>query len=134
RDYGGENGQGFIYKGKNLLFESALMIGDSESRVSNNARNGDDADEHFVNKERVKREEVNDTNGFQAISVFTDEGNPSALKIEVTNKHIAFPEDNHDYILVEYEVKNTANTDLENIHVGLFTDWDIDESDKNITK
>jgi len=31
-------------------------------------------------------------------------------------------------------VFNKSSTTLSNIYVGLFTDWDVDESDKNITK
>ena len=129
--YGSENGQGFTYKGNNLIYESSLMIGNSSNAVSNNARVDDYADEHFVKSKRAMKKTA-DPGVFLAESVFTDAASPNSLHIEVTNRHMS--ETGKDYVLVEYEVKNTGNEDLNNVYLGLFTDWDIDESDKNVTK
>lgn len=129
--YGSENGQGFTYKGNNLIYEASLMIGNSSYAVSNNARVDDYANEHFVKSKRAIKKTA-DPGVFLAESVFTDAASPNPLYVEVTNRHMS--EADKDYVLVEYEVKNTGNTDLDNVYLGLFTDWDIDESDKNVTK
>lgn len=131
-DFGAEKGNGFKYKDEQLLFEAALMIGNSITNLSDNVRVNNQANEHFVSKQNI----VQDFEGesFKAFAVFTDEGNPHPLHLEVTNTHIADDTGGKGSVLVEYEVKNTGTTDLNNVYVGLFTDWDIDESDNNITK
>ena len=37
-------------------------------------------------------------------------------------------------MIVEYEILNRNAADLANIHVGLFTDWDVDDDGKDVTK
>lgn len=128
-------GQGFRYKGNNMLYEASLMIGTGPAQVSNNTRNGDTADEDFVKKQKAERKDQGVNSYFNASSVFTDKGSSKKMDIEVTNTHIAFP-DNADknFVVVEYDIKNSSTSDLTNVYAGMFVDWDINNAEKNVTR
>gem|GEM_PF-2477983 len=127
-------GLGFRYKGSQLLYEASLMIGNSPSAVSNNARSSEgDADEHFIKRVSVK-EAITDST-ISGSSEFDDSGNPSRLKIDVRHKvtvNSKSPDDK--YIIAEYEVVNRSTSNLDGIYIGLFTDWDIDDPEFNATR
>lgn len=129
-----QRGLGFLYKGKSLLFEGALMIGNSPSRVSNNARAAsDETDEHFVSTLNAYEVE-NNADSVVAASEFDDRANPNRLNIAVKHRMIGYKKAPDDkYIIAEYEVFNTTNFELKNVHVGLFMDWDILGEEANAT-
>lgn len=135
RDSDNQNGLGFQYKSNPLLFEAALMIGNSPSAVSNNARSrSGEADEHFVKKVRA----FNDTDtkaAFLGRSEFDDSGNPNSLNLYVKHSLTAFSKRPDDkYVMAEYEIINTGTSILNGVYAGLFTDWDIEQSGKDATK
>lgn len=133
--FNAENGLGFIYKNNALLFEASLLIGNSSTRVSNNTRSSDgDADNHFVRKTIVRR--VEDSNAdYEGFSEFRDSNSPLPLDVEVKHTIRAFKDAPDDkYVIADYEIKNIGTVTLNNVYTGLFTDWDISESSKNITK
>lgn len=128
------NGLGFLYKNQNFLYEASLMIGNSLTTVSNNARNANNGDEHFIKKIRVKRIS-NTTAGFEAVSEFDDSANPKSLGLYVKHQQIAYanaPDDK--YSIIEYEIFNKGAADLRNLFIGMFTDWDVDANGSDMTK
>lgn len=134
-DSDGEDGLGFIYKSEPLLVEASLMIGKSASEVSNNTRSGfGTSDEHFVKKLRVFKDE--DTKAaFLGHSEFDDSGSPNRLNLYVRHSQTAFgtvPDDK--YIISEYEIRNAGQTVLTGIYAGLFSDWDVDQIGRDVTK
>ncbi|RXF68315.1 T9SS type A sorting domain-containing protein [Arcticibacter tournemirensis] len=131
---GQQGGLGFRYKGSQLLYEASLMIGNSASSVSNNARSSNgDADEHFVKRVSVK-EAITDST-ISGSSEFDDSGNPSRLKIDVRHKvTVNSKSPANKYIIAEYEVVNRSTSNLDGIYIGLFTDWDIDDPEFNATR
>lgn len=134
-DSDGEDGLGFIYKSEPLLVEASLMIGKSASEVSNNARSGfGTSDEHFVKKLRVFKDD--DTKAaFLGHSEFDDSGSPNRLNLYVRHSQTAFatvPDDK--YIISEYEIRNAGQTVLNGIYAGLFSDWDVDQIARDVTK
>ncbi|WP_026904578.1 S8 family serine peptidase [Pedobacter glucosidilyticus] len=131
-----QNGLGFVYQNKNLLYEASLMIGNSTSRISNNARAPQigRAEEDFLKITRPLKE-IDDTNVLVAASTFNDYSSNSPLDVQVINKHYAYknaPDDK--YVIVEYLIKNNSIVPLNGLYVGLFCDWDIDNSEENIVK
>ncbi|HEY0895900.1 MAG TPA: S8 family serine peptidase [Sphingobacteriaceae bacterium] len=129
------DGIGFSYKGAELLYEAALMVGSSPVRVSNNARatNGN-ADEHFVKQVRA-RETGSDPGIFDGSSAFDDSGNPQSLNLYISHRMLAAssaPDDK--YVLVEYEMQNKNSFPLSNIFAGLFMDWDVDDDGRDATR
>jgi hypothetical protein len=130
-----EGGQGFIYKGEQLLYEAALMIGNAPSRVSDNARAvNDQTDEDFVRVIKA-HEIVDNTDSVMAESQFNDAGSSSRLNVLVNHKMLAYKTSPNDkYVIAEYEISNLNNIPLTNVHVGLFTDWDILGGANNATQ
>lgn len=124
---------GFQYKGSQLLYEAALMIGNSESKVSNNARVSTEVtDDHFVKK--VKIQSLNTGNDISARAEFDDEGSPSPLNIYVKQRSWIYKgADSGNFLITEYEVQNPGNTELRNVFAGLFMDWDINGGSTNAT-
>jgi len=132
---GDENGPlGFRYKDNQLLFEAALMVGNSATKVSNNARTTDEeTDEHFVKQVRVKGTVVADT--IKAIAEFDDSASPNPLNIRVKHRaYVVQDGTNSSSLINEFEVINQNTTELKNVFVGLFTDWDIDGGATNATQ
>ncbi len=129
------NGLGVLYKDYSMLYEGALMIGVSSTQVSNNARSGNgETDEDFVKVKGVARVQGTEP-AYEGNSTFNDSKSISPIGLLVSNKQIAYetaPDDK--YVVVEYEVTNTTDSPLNNVYIGLFTDWDVDESSKNFLK
>ena len=132
---GGEEGTlGFQFKGEQLLYEGALMIGNSEMKVSNNARSSDSgADDHFQKQVRVRAIINADTT--RAEAAFDDSGSPNPLNIYVTQRSLVVKNDaTSNYLITEYEVENTNDYVLNNVYIGTFNDWDINGGALNATK
>lgn len=128
-------GLGFLYKGERLLFEAALMVGVSPAKVSNNVRSeGEETDEHFL-KRVAAHEVVNNADSVVVEAEFDDRGSPNPLNIVVNHQMTAYKQAPDDkYVIAEYEIFNSTNFELRNVHVGLFTDWDILGGSKNVTQ
>ena len=136
--YSGENatkGLGFLYKNYSLLFEAGLMIGNATNKVSNNVRSSSGGiDANFYKVSSVKQI-VSANSAYEGQASFRDLLSPSPLNIDIINRQIAYknaPDDK--YVIVEYEVINKNQLPLNNIFIGLFTDWDIDEGSKNLLR
>ena len=133
-----QNGLGFNYKGKQLLFEGSLMVGYSKNdviKLSNNTRNESNGhDDDFVKKVRVAQI-PNIKGDFEAKSEFDDSGNSSPLGIYIKHRHLAYKKAARSkFSIVEYEVQNKTNATIDGLYLGLFTDWDIDDGGKDVTK
>ena len=126
-------GLGFIYKDENLLYEASFMLGNAHDRVSNNARsNNGGYDQHFRKIQNVKK--IENTNyAYLGEAIFNDSLNADPLGIKIKNRVFAYKDSPDDqYIIAEYELTNTTNATINNLYGGLYTDWDIDNSSKNI--
>jgi subtilisin family serine protease len=127
------NGLGFVYKNESLLYESSLMIGNSPVRVSDNARTGSSANEHFV-KVKPAAKTAGTTAAFEATSEFDDSNNPLRLQVDVRHRMLAFDKAPDDkYVIAEYEVINQSGADLEGVYIGMLTDFDIGGGTSNVT-
>lgn len=130
---GQTGGLGFAYRGKQMLFESSLMIGYSPGSVSNNARSsGGNADEHFVKRTSVT--DRSDASSIVADASFDDSGNAESPGLDVRHTVTGSLEDDKDnYVVAEYEVINRNPTPITGAYIGMFTDWDIDGGAANYT-
>ncbi|MBU1116915.1 MAG: S8 family peptidase [Bacteroidetes bacterium] len=136
-----QRGDGFSYmQGGNLLFESGLMYGISESQMVNTVRNTDpdlqDNDFNPIhNTQLIIPGNTSDVDGY---SVFNDDNaGTSKLGIETTLKTYSFSDNGNDgYIILKYLFKNNSGVDYSNFYSGIFFDWDIDENTYggNVTK
>jgi serine protease len=126
-------GLGFVYNSNNLLYESGLLIGASATRVSDRVRGISGNDIDFSSITNVSRIIPGVFSEFDVIGSFDDAGAvANAIPVKVLQNAYAWstPGDTK-YIIVKYKVINTGVVVLDNLHVGVFADWDIMNSNLN---
>ncbi len=124
-----QQGLGFSYNSTPLLYEASLMIGSSASAVSDAFRGGtagaSDAD--FQSVKNAYKIVPGVKSEFDVHGVFKDA--PASPTQNVQVRHAAFAwttVGNRKYVIVDYTLKNTGTTALNNLYAGIAADWDID--------
>jgi subtilisin family serine protease len=132
-DYPGNlQGKGFVYlNGTNLLFEGALILGTSPTKISDGARNSSgnaqNSDFNIVQPFKLKIPGyVADQEGS---NIFNDDG-AGGNKIGITAKlgsysYAGIPDKN--YIILIYNLSNNSGSPITGLYAGLFFDWDLIE-------
>ena len=123
-------GEGFKYKtSDNLLFEGALIIGTSATRISDRARNntGNAQNQDFTVVTPVRSFQPGQVADLQIQSVFNDNGaGATRLGVKVILDVYSYASDPfRDFVILHYKFINTSTTQLTNFHAGLFFDWDL---------
>jgi hypothetical protein len=131
-----QQGSGFIYRNSpNLLFEGALMVASSVSRVSDAARSAaSDQNDDFemVSPFRVMPEENGINHG--AAEFNDNSAGAGRFNINVLLDSYTFGDDlGKNYIILKYGLVNNSSDILSNIYTGLFFDWDLSESPDDLT-
>lgn len=121
-------GLGFDYNGVNMLYFGGLMIGNSSSAVSDNVygSNPSIADNDFVSVSTAKSVYPSVVSDFDVEGVFNDQGSPN--KLDITVKHNAYAWSavgERKYVILNYNIKNTGMSDLNDVFAGIYADWDI---------
>ncbi len=126
-------GLGFTYNGSGSLFyEAGLMIGTNTSQVSDGIRNSGTADNDFSAVNIVQQLLPAVNSDFDVQGSMNDANAQSPLFIDVKHKAFAWTSPgNRKYVMLEYSIKNTGITTLNNLYAGIFADWDIDASSFN---
>jgi len=127
---GSSPGDGFVYNGDQYLFEGGLLVGVSSSQISNTLRvaGQTEQDQDFSIAEDGFLTIVEPGADFDQESsvLYTDENAVNPLNIFVEQNGLStLNPDSNDYIILTYEVRNENAFVLENVHIGLFFDWDI---------
>jgi subtilisin family serine protease len=121
-------GLGFTYMGGNtLLYEASFMIGTSGNTVSDMSRGtGSIPDNDFmavVNAHRIVPDVVSE---FDVEAVFNDNNALTPNNVLILQNGYAWSIPGHrKYVIMNYKIKNTGSTTLNNLHAGIFADWDI---------
>jgi subtilisin family serine protease len=131
-------GRGFVFRdGDNLLFEGALMIGVSSTKVSDGARAADQAvqSDNFQTIVPFQLHTPGEYADQEGLTVFDDEpAGDNKLGVTVTLKSFSFADLPHDnYIILRYNIKNNSASILNNLFVGLFLDWDFEDAINDFT-
>ena len=129
-------GEGFLYKGENLLFEGAVMAATGATRVSDAARgadqNGQNNDFQPIQGGEVVVWRPGPLADEQGRSIFTDELASGNLNLKVRNESLGFGDAGaEDFILLSYTLKPTIMTRIEGLFFGLFMDWDVGNNGLN---
>lgn len=136
-DLEGSEGNGFVYRGQNHLYEAGLVIGRSENQVSDCIR-GEDIS--------VQENDFSAVTDLEIISPgvifgFNEEGyvqledasavNPMGITVNQLSM-VGLPGiPTADGMMgLIYSIENTTPETIANLHAGLFCDWDVNE-DKN---
>ena len=136
QDTEGLRGIGFVAVGndgssRDLLFEGGLLIATTPSHVSDCVRqqesDSDEQERDFVIKEGEAMTIVpGDLTYEQGRVVITDSRASSPVGVEVLQE--SFVDDDpmyEDFMIIQYTITNTNVAEIQNMHVGLFFDWDI---------
>ncbi len=131
-------GLGFTYLGTNLLYEGALMVGSSATKVSDAFRGsyagGADVDFQTVVKAYKAASPV--------FSEFDVHGQINDLPVAATAQKLLISHNayawtttgNRKYVIVDYTIKNNGSTTLSNLYAGIAADWDIDAATAGANK
>lgn len=135
-------GTGFTFTGVNGLYEAALMVGNSEDRISGQAYAG--ATNTPANDWVQSAAPAPLTppfpapydafdQGFEA--TFTDAAAPNPFGISVRQRtYSSSAAPNNDFVIVEYQITNTTTTDYSDMYVGMFADWDVNAATANFSE
>ena len=122
-------GDGFIFPAntENRLFLGALLIGNGKDRVSDVADNGNEKREtDFVplpDEELTISDYGNTQIGY---AKFSDSNAPYPLNITVMQQSLLLTsENNKNFIILNYSIKNSGEEILDSLIVSLYFDWDI---------
>jgi subtilisin family serine protease len=121
-------GVGFIFNGKNLLFEGGLILGTSAQKLVDVVRNETAQDADFLSRDFFTLRTpgiISDQDGFTR---FTDSAAPATSRIglRVSMHSYAFSDPvDSKYIILTYDVTNTTGNLIQNLYAGIFLDWDI---------
>jgi len=126
-----EQGIGFRYKnGPNLLFEGAVIAATGPQRVSNAARstgNNTDADFQVTADGNLQKMSPGTISSEETIGRFEDANADNPLNIRITQETYASNKSGReDFIIFRYTINNKNDEPLNNLHLGLFFDWDMD--------
>jgi serine protease len=132
---GQTQGLGFVYQDSSLAYECGLMIGTSATKVVNTVRNETATpDNDFASMVRVGIDNPTIISDFDLSGKFNDNNALSAAKLNIEVKHRSFtwnaPGD-MNYVMVQYNIKNTSNAALNSLYASIFTDWDIQDYTAN---
>lgn len=123
-------GDGFKYQGgQNQLFEGALIIGTSSTKISDAARGSNQSVQN--NDFAVIQPFVIQSPGLiadaEGLALFND-NNAGSNKIGINSRLKTYsfsntPNDN--FIILDYTFINNSGTNVSNFYAGLFFDWDM---------
>ncbi len=123
-------GESFAYgDADSLLFEGAVMAGTGPDILSDVARSADqnvqDQDFDTAPGGELVLTVPGTLADEQGFAVFSDETAPASMGLYVTQTSLAFNGPDHGgFVLLTYRLSLTFRH-LENIHFGLFADWDV---------
>lgn len=123
-------GDGFKYMGsQNHLFEGALILGTSASKISDAARNSSGGAQvaDFAVESPFILSIPGSAADAQGHARFND-NNAGANKLGITTTLSSYSYSNSpddDYIILRYDLANTSGAAITGLHAGVFFDWDM---------
>ncbi|MBA9076437.1 S8/S53 family peptidase [Rufibacter quisquiliarum] len=131
-------GNGVKYKNSSLLLaEAGLLIGYSPTQVSDNVRNEKGVtDQDFYATSVFQRKFPSVHADFEAYSILEDSLNErKPLSVQIRQNVFAWAEAPHqDFVVLEYILTNRTAQRIEQAFAGIFADWDLVASGKNVTE
>ncbi len=115
----------------NYLFEGALLIGDSPTRVSNAAR--DEAEiisSDFLPLTGIEPISPGTFGDLEYYCRYDDQGAEEPLGITISQTSYGWIDSpDNTYIITKYDITNEGDADLDGVRVAHFEDWDMPMGD-----
>lgn len=125
-----QQGIGFTYlDGASLMYEGALILGTSETNISDAARGSNQSTQNkdFAIVQPFVLSIPGDVADIQGSSIIND-NNAGSTKIGVTanlKSYTFTTEADKNYMILDYRFVNTNSTEISNFYSALFFDWDF---------
>lgn len=124
-------GLGFYYRNEQLLYEAGLMVGDASTRVADCVRAVSSTDQDFASLMNVKFNPPY-SSSLDLIGEINDGNLAIPMGLNITHKSYAYASSPDDkYVIVSYTVENSSSSVLNNLYLGIFADWDIQDAYAN---
>jgi serine protease len=125
-------GRGFVYKGEDFLYEGGLLVGTSSTSLSDCIRGADqgiqDDDFRPAANEFLQIISPGPYSLQEGSILLVDSLASNPLGVMIYQKTFAdSSENNNDFVIFQYEIRNPTASAVSNLYVGLFFDWDIIE-------
>ena len=122
-------GLGFTYLGGgSILYEAGLLMGTGATQVSDAIRAATGITDADFQTVQVVQKVFPGISAFDTYGTMHDNGATSTLPMNILVKHRAYAwtaAPDRNYVMVDYTIKNTSASQLNNFRVGIFGDWDI---------
>ncbi len=125
-------GLGMIYKTKNLLFESGLVITSPNKKISDCVRSAPIVANNLSFKSTAPVTWVK--TGFQGQELSSEFADTSKARVGVKviqNSYESPNAPNDKFAIIRYYITNTTESIIDSMRVGLYTDLDIGTSNRN---
>jgi serine protease len=129
-------GSGFIYdESSNLLFEGALILGTASNKISDVARVISTRNTDFSTVQPFILNIPGSAADQQGSTIFNDNA-AGTNKIGVTvnlNSYTYSNDEDDDYIILRYTLKNNTAAAITNLYSGIYFDWDFANATSDFT-
>ncbi|HTF81650.1 MAG TPA: T9SS type A sorting domain-containing protein, partial [Cytophagales bacterium] len=118
-------GSGLQYLGaNNSLYEGGLLLSTDEGKLSDCVRNESTQNDDFVSMDHIRYQ--NSGLAHRHITSTYGDTSASGVHVEVQQNSFAWSDANHrNYVVVEYQLKNTSGEKINKLNAAVFSDWDI---------
>lgn len=123
------NGAGFVYNDKSLLYEMGVIMGTSSTVLYNNVRGNAVAqyDQDFTPASKIMKATPGQRSFSEVSGSFRNAADEASSSLLVSYRSLVWTNDPYkNFVIVEYKIKNTTNTPINDFYMGLYADWDID--------
>jgi subtilisin family serine protease len=127
-------GVGFTWLGKNQIYLGGLVAGTSPQTTVDNLINEFGAPQRdFRPLAPLRFQQPGEIANQDVLSLFDDSGaGQNRIPLRIKNKCSIFSGNGQDqFILMEYTLTNPGAALIQNLHAGLFADWDIGDDPVN---
>ncbi len=121
------SGSGFIYNEESILYEMGLIMGTSSTNIYNNVRSIDDQfDQDFTASVKLVKMAPGERSYAEITGGLTNEEDASTASLDISYQSLVWENDPYrNFIILEYKVRNTTSSPIDDFYFGIFADWDI---------
>ncbi len=124
------DGAGFVFNGEDYLFEGGLLVGTGLNHVSDCIRGQDgttqDDDLRPASGEMLNITSPGEFADQEGAILLVDSLADQPIGVEIQQKTFADTSKGYtDFVIFQYEISNPTSSEISNMYVGQFFDWDI---------
>ena len=123
----GANGSGFVYSDEDLLYEMGLIMGTSSTDLFNSVRSINNTfDQDFTTASKITKSTPGERSYSEVTGTFRNKATVGTETLLVSYRSLVWKNQPYNnFIILEYNVKNTTANPINNFYFGIFADWDI---------